>query len=322
MKVLTTLLMGVLLVLSAVAVVASHNDAVPVMINQLEIDNTEIWPFGFNTLDLERDEEFSLRFELRSFEDADDVEIRAFISGYEYNDVEPVQDRIGPFDFEANVTYVRKMKLTLPDDLDVDDYQLRVIVSDRNGMHRSYEYNLQISTKRHDIRIEDVILSPGSHIKAGQALLATVRLENKGQKDEDDVRVTVSIPALGVSDTDYIEEIDSDDDEEETEELFLRLPKCAEAGVYDITIDVEYNNRRDRTSASAQITVLENEACAPEPAPVVVIQEPQEEAAPVLDESKQSEGKVRAALEVILLVLVALLVIVGLVIGFSRMKAE
>jgi hypothetical protein len=36
----------------------------------------------------------------------------------------------------------------------------------------------------------------------------------------------------------------------------------------------------------------------------------------------ESAGKVRAALEIILLVLVALLVIVGLIIGFTRMRGE
>ena len=64
-------------------------------------------------------------------------------------------------------------------------------------------------------------------------MLATVRVENKGQKDEDDVKVTVSIPALGLSATDYIDEVE-EDEEEETEELFIRMPKCAEAGQYEL----------------------------------------------------------------------------------------
>jgi hypothetical protein len=316
MKVLTTMLMSLLLVMSAVFVAADN--VVPVQIEGLEIDDIDIEPFGVNILDLERDDEFELEFKLESPEDADDVEIRAFISGYEYSDVEPVGDRIGPFDFDANVTYIRKMNLALPEDLDVDDYKLRVIVSNRNGGHESYEYDLQVNTKRHDVRIEDAVLSPNS-VKAGQAFLATVRLENKGQKDEDDVRVTVSVPALGISDVDYIDEIENGDEEEETEELFLRVPKCAEAGVYDVTIEAQYNDRRSSTMETTQITVLEDGACSvPE---VVVVEEPQV-STPVVEETSDASSKVRAALEVILLVLVALLVIVGLVIGFSRMKAE
>jgi len=313
MKVLTVILFSVLL--SALMVTAG---SIPVAIERAEIDDTEIDVSGKNILDIERDQEFELELELRASEDVDDVEIRAFISGYEYNDVRSISDSIGPIDLDANVTYVRRMDLSLPDDVDVDDYKLRLIISDRNGEEAIYTYDLQINTERHKLKIEDVYLSPGHSITAGQALLATVRLENKGQKDEDDVKVTVSIPALGVSDTDYIDEIE-EDEEEETEELFLRLPKCAEAGVYDVNVDVWYNNDHDKESGTMQINVLENPSCAPEPEPVVVVQEAEPEA-PVEEASSDSAGKVRAALEVILLVLVALLVIVGLVIGFTRMR--
>jgi len=321
MKALTTVLLSVLLVLSSVMVAAQDRE-VPVEIMRAEIDDTEIEPFGFNQLDIERAQEFELELELEAWENSNDVEIRAFISGYEFNDVADIEDHIGPFDFDANVTYVKKMHLTLPDDVDVDDYQLRVIISDRNGWEWVYNYALQVDTKRHDMKIEDVTLSPGSAVKAGQALLATVRLENKGQKDEDDIKVTAAIPALGVSASEYIEEVESDE-EEETEELFLRLPKCAEPGVYEMAIEVLYNDGHSRVSDSGKVTVLENEACTPEPAPVVVVQQaPQNQSMTEVSTSSDSAGKVRSALEIILLVLVALLVIVGLIIGFSRMRGE
>ncbi len=318
MKALTTILFSVLFVLAAVSVVAQDR-AVPISIENSEIDNTEILPFGINQLDVERDQDFTLKLELFAWENAKDVEIRAFISGYEYNDVNSISDRIGPFDFEENVTYVKKLTLSLPDDVDVDDYQLRVIISDRNGDELIENYQLKVDTKRHVVKIEDVTLSPGSAVKAGQALLATVRLENQGQKDEDDVKVVVSIPALGVSGTDYIEEIEGSE-EEETEEIFLRLPKCAEAGLYEATIDVWFNDGHSKVSGSTKVTILENEACIVEPAPVIVVQPAVNQT--MTEAPAESAGKVRAALEIILLVLVALLVIVGLIIGFTRMRGE
>ncbi len=317
MKALTTLLFSVVLVLSAVFV-GAQDHIVPVTIEEAEIDGTEIDAFDVNQLDIERDQEFTLKLELFAWENAKDVEIRAFVSGYEFNDVNSISDRIGPFDFDENVTYIKKMKLSLPDDVDVDDYQLRVVLSDRNGWELVYHFALQIDTKRHAMKIEDVTLSP-SAVKAGQALLATVRLENQGQKDEDDVKVTASIPALGVSATDYIEEIESDE-EEETEEMFIRLPKCAEPGVYDLNLDVWFNDGHSKVSDSTKVTILENEACNPEPQPVVVVQQSTNQTASAPEDA--SSGKVRSALEIILLVLVALLVIVGLIIGFTRMRSE
>ena len=315
MKAKLTLGLSFLLVLMLATFASAQ--VVPVTIVEAEIENTDILPSGVNQLDLERNDDFELRLELFTPVDADDVEIRAFISGYEYNDINPISKRIGPFDLDANVTYVRKLTLSLPDDIDLDDYKLRVEISDRNSDARTTTYNLQINTPRHDMQIEDVILSPGNTVEAGKALLATVRVENKGQKDEDDVKVTVSIPALGLSATDYIDEVE-EDEEEETEELFIRLPKCAEAGQYEMLIEVKYNEGHDSVSGTGTVTVLENADCAPEPAPVVVV-EPEMPAEPVEEAGK---SKVRGALEIILLILVALLVVVGLIIGFTRMREE
>ncbi len=314
MKALTAILMGVLLVLAATSVVA-QTKTIPVFIEETEIDGTEVTDGNVNILDLERDNEFSLRLRLFATQDSEDVEIRAFISGYEHNDVESISDMIGPFDFEANVTYVKKMTLTLPANLDQDDYKLRIIISDRFGFQSVANYDLRVNTERHDIRVQDIVLNPGTSVKAGQALLVSARVENMGQKDEEDVKVTASIADLGVSAASYIDEVESED-EEQTEELFIRLPKCAEAGEYQMTLTAEYNDGKDKVTMNKMITVLENEDCK-EAAPVVVMVEQTNDTTPA-----PSSGKVRAALEIILLVLVALLVIVGLIIGFSRMREE
>jgi len=159
---------------------------------------------------------------------------------------------------------------------------------------------------------------------AGTALLASVRVENKGEKDEDDVRVKVSIPSLGVSATEYIEQIDGED-EEETEEMYLRLPKCAKPGVYDVEVDVEYNEGRDSVHGKQQINVYEDPACnkvEKETATVVVAPpvQPTENTAVAQPEDKTS--KVRSALEITLVVLVAVLVVIGLIMGLSRLGRD
>ena len=322
MKALTTILFSILLLLSAV-VVSAQQRVVPVTIEHAEIDSTDIDDFEgcgcTNQLDIERNQDFTLKLELFGWQDSKDVEIRAFISGYEFNDVNAINDQIGPFDFFENVTYVKKMKLTLPDDVNVDKYLLRVVISDRNGWAQAYNYALSVDTKRHDVKIKDVTLSPGNSVKASQALLARIRVENKGQKEERDIKVSASLPALGVSAAGYVDKVKSDD-EKESEELFLKLPKCADPGVYDLNVDVWYNDGHNKVSQSTKVTVLENEQCKPEPQPTVIVQQAVNQTeAPASD---ASAGKVRNALEIILLVLVALLVIVGLILGFTRMRGE
>ena len=67
---------------------------------------------------------------------------------------------------------------------------------------------------------------------------------------------------MGVSGSSYIDNIDNNDEEEETEEIFLRVPKCAKAGNYDVTVDVEFSQRHRKVSEKRTITVLEDETCS------------------------------------------------------------
>ena len=308
---------GLLLILASILTVA-QSASVPVWIEEAELEGTTIYQSSLNTLDIERNDKLELRLELQSWENVDNVEVRASISGYEHGNTAPITDRIGPFDMDANVTYVRKLQVALPDDVELDDYKLRIEISNRNGFAQVLHYDLQIDAPRNAMKITDVTFNPGNTLVAGQSLLGRVRLENKGQRDQDDVKVTMSVPALGVSATQYIEEVENGDEQEETEEFFLRLPRCATPGTYDVNVDAWFNKNHNKVSATSKITVLENEDCR-EPEPVVVVQQTNTTETPA--QPAQASG-LRTALEIILLVLVALLIVVGLVIGFSRMKDE
>lgn len=293
---------------------------VGVEVTEAQMDDVVIEPYGSTQLSVERGQEVELELHLESHREAKDVEIQAFITGYEHNNIEQIKSMIGPYDFYENTTYVKKMNLALPDDLEEDEYWLRVFISDRDSEETNLYYVLKLDVPRHELQIEDVILSPSGTVDAGSALLASVRVQNRGEKDEENVKVTVSLPELNVKASEYIEEIESGDDEVETEELYLRLPRCADPGEYAMRIDVLYNNDHEQTSALTKITVAENEACNPEP--VVVVQPEEAAVETVEEEAPVQKSNLRTALEVILIVLIALLVLVGLVIGFSRMRSD
>ena len=318
MKATIAVLFSVLLALTA-TLAGAQTTQLPVYVDTAEIDGTEIYAFGWNQLNIERNQEFTLKLELFAYEDAENVQIRVTIDGCEFSSTEDISANLGPFDFSENRTYVKKVQLKLPDDVQLDNYKLRVDVSNRNGWRQTQEYDLAIDAPRHAMKITDVTFNPGNTVKAGQSLLGRVRLENKGTKDENDVKVTVSIPALDLFATQYVEEVENSDEQEETEEFFLRLPKCAAPGTYDVKVDAWFNKQHDKTSANTKVVVLENEACQPEPAPVVVVQPP---ANTTMTEAPAKSSMLRTGLEVVLLVLVALLVVVGLIIGFSRMREE
>ncbi len=236
--------------------------ALPVTLNEVEVDDNILQENAVNTLSLERGEQYEVRVRFTPTADIDNAEVRVFVSGFEYSDIEDIEDQTTVFDADANVTYVKKLQIKIPDEVDEDNYKLRVVISDRFGDERVANYNLKIDVPRNALKIEDVVFSPSNAVRAGSALLARVRVENKGERQQDDVKVTVTIPGLGVSASAYIDEIeDGDNEEEETEEIFIRIPKCAKPGNYDVNVDVEYSQRNRKTSQRGTISVLEDDTC-------------------------------------------------------------
>ncbi len=249
----TNKILGFLALLILAATLANAQ-VLPLTVDNVEIDDTDILPNQTNRLDVERGDVYDVEVKITALADVDDVELEAFISGYEYNDIERVSDTTHTFDADAGVTYVKKLKVTIPDDVEEDDYKLRVIISDRNSDPIVMQYNLKLDVPRHAVRIDDIVISP-SKVEAGKAILATVRVENKGEKRQDDVRVTISIPELGVSGIDYIEQID-EEDEEETEEIFVKVPSNAKSGRYLVKVDVQFDELHRTLSESREIEIV------------------------------------------------------------------
>jgi uncharacterized membrane protein len=252
----------ILVALALFLAVIGSTAALPVVLEEVKVDDTLLAENAINTLSLERGQEYEVRVRFTPTFDIKNAEVRVFISGYEFSDVQDIEDRTSVFDASSNVTYVKKLHITIPDEVDKDSYKLRVIISDRFADELSAVYNLQIDVPRNALKVDDVIFSPSNAVRAGSALLTTVRVENKGEKDQNDVKVTVNIPGLGVSGSSYIDNVDNNDEEEETEEIFLRVPKCAKAGQYDVIVDVEFSQRHRKISEKRTITVLEDNTCS------------------------------------------------------------
>lgn len=179
----------------------------------------------------------------------DDVRVRSWVGGYEYGEI---AEKSELFKVEPDGVYHRTLFVEVPDDIDADNnglserYTLHVEVFDRNNEDRK-EYIFKIDEKRHDLRIQDVVFRPGNVVDAGDVLFSTVRVENMGDKKEEDVQVKVSIPELGVVARDYIDELVPEDNNIEDEEssgdvdLFFRIPKNAEAKDYQVRVELIYN---------------------------------------------------------------------------------
>lgn len=245
---LTVLILGLL--------VASGVVSAAIAITDVELDDDSLGD-GTNIIrDVQRGDEFEVKVHAISDSDIDDVQVEAYIRGYDHNDV--MQDISDVFDMKAGVTYVKTLTLKFRERMDQDRYQLRVRVEGRSGADTYNDYDIEVDAGRHEIVIRDIIVSPENEIKAGRALLTSVRLKNYGEKDEDGVKVIVSIPELGISASDYIDEIESEDSVT-SEEIYLRIPANTKSGEYTIEVEVEYDDGDELVADETSIYVIGDE---------------------------------------------------------------
>ncbi|MAE13478.1 hypothetical protein CMO92_02850 [Candidatus Woesearchaeota archaeon] len=247
-------------VLSAVSV-----SAVDAHIEYARI-NGEIIDFTNNnelSLEVERGEELDIRVKVVADADVENFQVMGDIVGYRYSNDEhsKVHDASKTYDLTENDTKFVDLNLDVPIFMDKKYTLLRFTLADENSQSFTRDIQLHVTGIDEDdaIRIDDWEFSPSNEIMAGRAFTALVNVENIGDDDLDDIKVTVRIPSLGVQDSEFLDELEADEDET-FEELLLRVPDCTEPGLYDVEIEVEFD-RFNSVTASDTITVVENELC-------------------------------------------------------------
>jgi uncharacterized membrane protein len=181
----------------------------------------------------------------------DNVKIKAWIGGYEYGDI---QDTSDIFDVEAGTTYKKTLRLDIPTDFEVsntDSMNVEVYNGDESVRQ---EFTVKIREQRHYLSIMDVNLNPGLTVEAGKNLFGTVRVENLGAKDERDVKVTMSIPELGLTASTYIDRLFSESTDcditscetdnkvsTSSDEIYFKIPENTKEGTYTLKVQVSYN---------------------------------------------------------------------------------
>tara|TARA_Y100000310_G_C20679439_1_gene815028 strand:- start:313 stop:1563 length:1251 start_codon:yes stop_codon:yes gene_type:complete len=227
-------------------------------ITKVEVDDIEAFENG-DSVFVERGKNVDIEVFIDGNGSSDNVKVKAWVGGYEFGDIE---DESNIFEVENNVDYRKSLRLFIPEDLDAsDDYTLHIEVFDDDNEVQK-DFVIRVQERRHLLNILDVILRP-SKVEAGRALFTTVRVENLGDKKEEDILVNVAIPELGVSARDYIDELiteeNTNDDDEETSassnEIFLRIPEDAKEGTYTVEIEVTYNRGHDTVTEKTKVLV-------------------------------------------------------------------
>jgi uncharacterized membrane protein len=250
----------IVMMLCLYAISASAANIGDVLTLRTRIDGDDLLPDTFTRVNFIRGDMVDVELRLNSSVDLKDVEVVGFISGYEFNHLEAMSDSVRIFDMRANVSYREDLSIRVPMNIDDDNYKLRIVISDRDSVTAVYEYNLRLDSPRHGFVIKDVVFSPSTVVEAGRALLTTARIENVGQRDQKSVKVTVAIPELGISASDFIDRVKYADSAT-SEEMYMRIPVCAEPGLYEAVLEVRYNDLREATYGKAVINVVESDAC-------------------------------------------------------------
>lgn len=235
---------------------------VSVEINDEELN--QLQPLG---LTVEKGEKLDIEVKLENngtlpADDARNIEVVARLSGYTNSNRVNLEDSTAPFDVRAGTTKTVNLEVTVPQNARAGEYKLRVQVLDGNSAPILVEYPLYVVSPSHSVDIKDVSFSPGNTVKAGQTLLTNVLVKNLGEDTEEDVKVTVSIPTLGISAADYITDIESEKSEESSasmDEFFLQIPANTAAGSYDVVIEVAYDDATETVSETYKINVVANE---------------------------------------------------------------
>ncbi|MFH1971875.1 MAG: hypothetical protein ABIJ18_00170 [archaeon] len=185
-----------------------------------------------------------------------DVNLKVWIGGYEYDYTHTASEM---FDVEDGVWYRKVLNLQLPDDMNAEDeYTLYLEMYDDDDYIRE-EATIMVSKTRHDVRIQDVIVDNST--EAGDYTSVTVRLENMGDKKEEDLRVQISSEDLGIEVATYLDELTNNEidneDEEESGDVSLNFKVDNEAltGAYDLEVTVTYNNGYSTVSETAVLNV-------------------------------------------------------------------
>ena len=268
---------AILLLIIGLLVVGSAALASDTAFDKVKVDGVSMT--NTNTVYVERGQTVDIYVEWTAGTSAsvnrEDLKLEAWVSGYDWDDVE---DYINLNEMDAGDTVSKTLHITLPEDMDARDaYTLHVALSNKKDIDIEERYNLKISQEKHNLAIDDITLRP-STVTAGSAVFATVRVENMGYENEENIKVTISIPDLGVSAKDYIDElVTADDDSEDykmadsTPEMKLAIPSDAKAGTYNLKVTVAYDDGHETVEKTETVNVKAVESATTEEVPATLV---------------------------------------------------
>ena len=231
----------------------------------LEVEGTDL--LGTSTIvHVERGDRLDIRVELKATSDVEDLKIKAWIGGYEFGDIE---DETEMFDLDSGTTTSKHLTLKIPEDILASrGYTLHIDAFDRENRVTN-SFPLDLEERRRFVNLFRVFFTPGLTVKSGDFLSIGTLVENFGgfKSGEKNVIVEASIPQLGITVADSIDELatetqnEKDSDRDDTAKI--DLPPISlngvKPGIYDLKVRVLYNRAKTATEENYKLTVTGDE---------------------------------------------------------------
>ncbi len=184
----------------------------------------------------------------------EDVEVEAEPEG---SDVDGETDDISNID--AGDTEEVTLELQVDEDADDGKVDIKITANgrDENGAEHSDEFNfiLDIERLKHDLPITKITVNPSQAKPCETSRIdVTVYVENKGQRDEDQVAVELSVP--GLSFVKKISDLSIDQDEEEKVTFSVPISSNSPSGSFKATAKSFFENAGESQSKTVDVVIV------------------------------------------------------------------
>jgi len=156
----------------------------------------------------------------------------------------------------------KTLELDIDEDADEGKIQITITVEgidESNNKHEvTFEFELDIERQKHNLEIERIIVRPDPVDRCTDTRVdVKVFFENKGLRNEDEVAVEVSVPALRF--IKKITELEVDDGDSDTITFSIPISKSTPFGSFVVTAKTFFNDIVESNRKTAEIIVLKCE---------------------------------------------------------------
>jgi uncharacterized membrane protein len=173
----------------------------------------------------------------------DDVRVKVYVEGYRDN----IEVETSRFHILEGNTYTKRLTLTLPSSMDLDDLSenVNLLVRVSAKSEDSVEEFIPLEVQKDTYSLNLLSVDATDVTVSGDEVSVDVVVQNNGNERLDNIYIEASIPELGTSRKVYVGDLipqrDWNDDQindATSKRVYLTIPRSAAAGTYDMVIEV------------------------------------------------------------------------------------